>query len=257
MRIWRRFRQLPALVVLAGIIVLVLAAANLVRAGHAENAHAYSDQRLSSTSYRQDPMAVPDRMSALFVGDDVLAWGSGYYTYPYIVCDGLRVNCNVDGQRGTGFVNSGQADGIGNSRLIDRLPRDRSNFSADLVVVDAGRNDLQAGTPAFGEGVGEYLRAVRESWPRAQIVTIVPWVMSKTPDPAHDDIVAAVREQSDAIGGVTIDPWAEGWFDDLDGSETRSADDLRPNQAGHVLIGKKLSESLQRLGVSDEIGGTR
>ena len=144
-----------------------------------------------------------------------------------------------------------------NARMIDRLPKDQTNYDVDLVVVDAGRNDFQAGIQAFGDALGEYLRAVRAIWPDAKVVTVVPWVMSADPGPEYADVAAVVRRQTDAVGGVTIDPLAEGGYDDADLGGLATSDGLRPTQAGHTLIGTKLVESLQRYGVEKRAGADR
>jgi hypothetical protein len=191
------------------------------------------------------------RPTALFVGDDFAAWGQGYYTYPYMVCDAFILNCNVDAQAGTGFLNNGQNYSSENLPLIDRLTKDRIFYDANLIIVDAGRNDLPADIEVFGGALEQYLRAVRGFWPEAKIVVIVPWHMSAEQDPNYAEVASAVCQRTEIVGGVCIDPLQEGWFNDVDVSKLEMSDNLHPNQAGHTLVGKMLSESLERHGLME------
>lgn len=245
-RIPQRFHILPWLVVLALIVASTLGVVNWIRMSHVEKTATAGPV---SSSYHQVPMEMQERPSALFVGDDFLTWTQGFYTYPYQVCDVFAVNCNVDAQGGTGFLNNGESYSGNNRRLIDRLPKDRGIFNADLIIIDAGRNDFPTEVEAFGGALGEYLAEVRRSWPEANIVVIVPWVMSAEQNPNYAEIASVVRQQTEMVGGVVIDPLEEGWFNDVDISELQMRDTLNPNQAGHTLIGKKLSESLERNGL--------
>jgi hypothetical protein len=97
--------------------------------------------------------------------------------------------------------------------------------------------------------LGEYLRAARAFWPEAKIVVIVPWLMSAEQDSNYAEIASVVCQQTEGVGGVCVDPLGEGWFNDVDVSKLEMPDNLHPNQAGHTLIGKKLSESLERHGL--------
>ena len=66
---------------------------------------------VTAASAQQPPvsMELTRRPSLLVVGDD---YASGYggvprNAYPYIMCNTVGVNCNVDAQTGTGLVNDG------------------------------------------------------------------------------------------------------------------------------------------------------
>jgi lysophospholipase L1-like esterase len=226
-----------------------LGLANWLRMSRIQATDLDGHRTAASSSDRQAPMERPARATALFVGDDFPAWGQGLYTYPYMVCDAFSLNCNVDAQVGTGLLNSGRDYSIGNMPLIDRIAKDRKMYEADVILVDAGRNDFPVEPEVFGEALGEYLRAARESWPEAKIVVIVPWLLSTEQEPDYAVIASVVCEQTALVDGVCIDPLAEGWLDGVDVSTIQMSDNVHPNQAGHTLLGKALSQSLERHGV--------
>jgi lysophospholipase L1-like esterase len=248
MRNLRSWRLFPSLVVLTLIVATILGVANWLRMSRVQ-AMDVDGHSATSSSDRQAPMERPERSTALFVGDDFAAWGQALYTYPYMVCDAFMLNCNVDAQVGTGFLNSGQDFSIGNSPAIDRIAKDREMYDANVIIVDAGRNDLPVGADVFGEALGQYLRSVREAWPQAKIVVIVPWLLSTEQEPDYAEIASVVCQQTAMVDGVCIDPLAEGWLNGVDVSTLQMHDNVHPNQAGHTMIGKALSESLERHGV--------
>jgi lysophospholipase L1-like esterase len=195
-------------------------------------------------------MARTQRPTALFLGDDFAAGNDVIaYAYPQMVCDLFGLNCNVDAQSGTGFVNDGRNYSTQNSRLIDRLPRDQRIYGADLVIIDMGRNDVEVGPEAFGQAMEQCLREVRRFWPAAQIVVIAPSQLSAEPYPEYADRISIGRQITDSFGGVVIDPVAEGWYDGVDVSTIETSDHIHPNLDGHWLIARNFAESLQRHGI--------
>jgi lysophospholipase L1-like esterase len=216
----------------------------------AEDAAAAAQQP-SSTPYSLAPMERTPRPTALFIGDDFAAGYEGVYVYayPYIVCDVFDLNCNVDAQSGTGFLNNGQRYSPKNSQLVDRLPRDHLIYDANLVIIDAGRNDVEVGLEGYGQAMEQYLREVKQFWPAAKIVVMAPSYMSADPYPEYADMISIMGQITESFGGVLIDPVAEGWYDGVDLSIYQAPDRKHPNQAGHQLIAQKLAESLIRRGL--------
>jgi lysophospholipase L1-like esterase len=248
MRTLPRFHTLRSSVVLLLVVVATLGALIWLRTSKVEDAAAASQQQFS-TPYRPAPMERALRPTVFFVGDDFAAGYHGVYAYPRVMCDWYGLNCNVDAQPGTGFLNNGRDYSMSNSRLIDRLPRDRRMYNANFVVIDAGRNDLAAGVEAYGRAIEQYLTEVKRIWPAAQIAVVAPWYLSAEPYPYYSDLVSAIGHITEAFGGVLIDPLAEGWYNGVDVSTIQTSDHLHPNQAGHLLIGRKLAESLQYHGL--------
>jgi lysophospholipase L1-like esterase len=244
----RQFRTLRSAVVLALVVVATLGAVIWLRISKVEDAAAASQQQFS-TPDRLAPMERTQRPTVLFVGDDFGAGYQGAYAYPQVMCDWYGLNCNVDAQPGTGFINNGRGYSMSNSRLIDRLPRDRRMYDANFVVIDAGRNDLTAGVEAYGQAMEQYLTEVRRFWPAAQIAVVAPSNLSADPPAYYAVLVSTIGHITDTFGGVLIDPVAEGWYDGVDVSTIQNPDHVHPNQAGHILIGRKLAESLQHHGL--------
>lgn len=191
------------------------------------------------------------RPSLLVMGDD---YASGYggiarNAYPYILCNAVDVNCNVDAQTGTGLLNDGRAYSPDVDRLIERLARDREWYSVDLAIIDAGRNDAQAPLTSLSRALDKYLKRVGELWPDARLVVLGPATLSKEQAPDYPLRVAAMRDVVTRHGGILIDPAAEGWYDDVDLSTIRAEDGLHPTPLGHQLIARKIAEALQRDGI--------
>lgn len=195
---------------------------------------------------RQRSMERPARQTALFLGDDFAAGqiGTYVYTYPNIVCDIMDLNCNVDAQTGTGFIADGTGAATKKYRLIDRLTADRRMYSADLIVVDAGRNDLQAGPDAVAQALSECLADVRQRWPSARLVVMAPAPFAAEPDGTFGELVSAITPITESFGGTVIDPIAEGWYAGVDRSTYVAEDGIHPTQGGQQFIAQKLSESL-------------
>ena len=129
MRILGRFHALRTFVVLAFAVVAILGVVIWLRASHVESKAA--SEQPAATPYRIVSMEGAQRPSVLFAGDEFTAGygGIGTNAYPYIVCDSIGLNCNVDAQTGTGFVNVDRVNSPGTVRLIDRLPTDRMIYA--------------------------------------------------------------------------------------------------------------------------------
>jgi lysophospholipase L1-like esterase len=250
MRIFRRFHLLRVFVVLACVAVTILGVMLWLRASHLENTAA-SVEQFADSPYRPVSMKGTQRTSALFVGDDFPA-GYGEVSrnaYPYIVCSSIGLNCNVDAQTGTGFVNDGRDHLTGTFRLIDRLQTDRKIYEANLIIVDAGRNDLDAPTDVYGAALERYLREVSQLWPAAKIVVIAPSHLSAEPYSDYTDRIPMISQIVDSARGILIDPVAERWYVGVDTSALVLPDGVHPNQRGQEFIAKKLGESLLSNGI--------
>mgnify|MGYP003380494547 CR=1 FL=1 len=121
---------------------------------------------------------------ALWVGDSFTA-GEGAdvpaaQTYPYLISAHLGWACHVDAQCGTGFVNDGYLASPDYAPLLDRLPDDARRYpAADVVIVDAGRNDAEVPIPVLQQSVTAYLTALRAAYPTARVVLIAPTLLDR------------------------------------------------------------------------------
>ena len=134
-------------------------------------------------------------------------------------------------------------------RLIDRLANDYERYNVDIVIVDAGRNDLQAPLTSLSSALDRYLTRVGQLWPDAKIVVLAPAQLTNEQAPDYPLRVAAMSEVVGRHRGILIDPAADGWFNDVDLSTIRAEDGLHPSPLGHQLIARKLGEALQRYGI--------
>jgi lysophospholipase L1-like esterase len=217
--------------------------------------HSSTDDVASATGAngQQPPasMELTRRPSLLVVGDD---YASGYggvprNAYPYILCNTVGVNCNVDAQTGTGLLNDGRTYSPGMHRLIDRLTTDYERYNVDIVVVDAGRNDLQAPLTSLSSTLDRYLTRVGQLWPDARVVVLAPAQLTNEQAPDYPARTAAMSDVVARHRGILIDPAADGWYNDVDLSTIRAEDGLHPSPLGHQLIARKLGEALQRYGI--------
>ena len=248
-----RFRALRTFVVLASALVFMLGGAIWLRTTHAENAPA-SVQQTSDSPYHPTPLARTQRPTALFVGDDFTAGygGIGRNAYPRMVCDVLRMNCNVDAQAGTGLIDDGRDFSDISVRLIDRLPADQRLYTADVVIVDAGRNDLEVAPEAYGKALEQFLLRVTKIWSDAKIVVIAPSYLSSNPDSNYDARISVISNVVKSFHGILIDPLAERWYEGADVSTLLLFNNVHPNQTGHEFIAEKLEQSLRNRGIGQE-----
>lgn len=240
----RILRSTIALVAIPGLLLGVL----LYRAGHKPEAPP------PEPLYGAVVLETPKRQSALFVGDDFPAGygGIGRNAYPQITCYSIGLDCGVDAQPGTGFVNDGRDYSSTTFPLIDRLPTDQKLFDPDFVIVDAGRNDNQTPAPVLASATARYFQQISRIWPAAKLIAIAPYYLSPGPDPDYGTRIELLHPIVADHGGLLIDPAAEGWYDGVDESTMLQIDGLHPNQTGQEFIARKLAKSLQdrRIGQS-------
>src|SRR5262249_48505785 len=122
-------------------------------------------------------------------------------------------------------------------------------YSVDIVVVDAGRNDIGLPIDVYAAAMEQYLTEVARLWPSARIVVIAPSFLSVEPPHDYAERVAAIRSIVSAMGGNVIDPIAGGWYRGVDVSTLLRPDGLHPNQRGQEFLAGKLTESLSNLGI--------
>lgn len=186
---------------------------------------------------------------ALFVGDSYTAGtgaGSKAAAESCLTAAALGWTCVLDAQGGTGFLADGHNNQPYFAPLIGRVTADYVLHTPDIVVVDAGRNDDRFATSEVTAAAGRYLTRVHELWPRAKVVTIVPYFMSGNGSRTYRALASVYRSKNPRY---VIDPTGEGWIS----AKTRNltiSDRVHPNPAGHRYIASHLAADLRRLGVS-------
>lgn len=193
----------------------------------------------------------PSQPSSLWVGDSYTA-GTGASDQAHaescLTAAAMGWVCNVDAEGGTGFTANGHVNSRTFRPLPKRLAGDREQYLADVILVDAGRNDPS--TSATVTAARRYLTALRTARPQARLVLIDPYFMRSTsePNPALD---AFYRSEAAQLHAVVIDPIGEGWINHRSAHLVISADHLHPNPAGHRYIAAHLTYDLRRLGLSN------
>jgi len=192
-------------------------------------------------------------VTALWVGDSFTR-GEGAdvpeeQTYPYLVSARLGWQCHVDAQNGTGFVNDGFLAGPGLAPLIDRLPGTARRVRADVVIVDAGRNDCIAAGPAVRAAVTRYLTALREAYPRARLIVVLPTLLSQWQPPEYRHVAAVLRDTGPAFGADVVDPASVAGFAGPGGGPALAClDGFHPSAAGQAHYAEVLTRLLRRAG---------
>lgn len=192
-------------------------------------------------------------VTALWVGDSFTR-GEGAdvpenQTYPYLVSARLGWQCHVDAQNGTGFVNDGFLAGPGLSALIDRLPGTARQVRADLVIVDAGRNDCIAAGPAVRAAVTGYLAALRDAYPRGRLAIVLPTLLSQWQPPEYRHVAAVLRDAGPAYGADVVDPASvAGFAAPGAGPALVCLDGFHPSAAGQAYYADVLTLLLLRVG---------
>jgi lysophospholipase L1-like esterase len=246
MSFFRRFSTLRTFAVVVSALVIALSAAIWFRMSHAEDVSSPGLQHVDSP-YQPVPLAKVRRPTALFVGDDFTAGfgGIGRNGYPRIVCNAMQMNCNVDAEVGTGFVNDGRDFSSNTFRLIDRLPADEKIYAPDVVIIDAGRNDFEVDPKLFGNALEQYLRRVVRIWPASKVVVLAPSYLSAEAYGDYGTRISVIANAVQSVGAILIDPIAEQWYGRADLSTLLLPDSFHPNQAGHQFIADKLEKSLR------------
>ena len=180
-----------------------------------------SDAPTSSPSATATPTADPV-VRSLWIGD-------GYTAQSCPAAKELGWKCRVDAQQGTGFLSDGSSFDADFATVGDRLA-DLPRKDPDVVVVDAGRNDLGVyATAAVLDAMDGYLAALRERYPDAVLVQVVPWTRADpTPDP---EVAQAVVRLMDEYDGHALDP------------------------AGTVLVGTALADAIRGLDLPVAVSG--
>jgi lysophospholipase L1-like esterase len=209
---------------------------------------------IGSPSIVQTDSSATGRPVALFVGDSFTAGTNvenPFDGYPQIITRSAHFDLELDAQGGTGFLNDGRNTGNGDTaRLIDRLPLDAKQFPrVDLLVVDAGRNDLQRPINEVAEAISKYLESAREQWPNAIMVLVVPSFISAGPWDGYPQLLAAIRGVLASADVSLVDPVADGWYNGVQPQTLLDYDRVHPNAVGNAFIAERLLGSLRQLGI--------
>lgn len=212
---------------------------------------------------------IDDTKSILFLGDSYTIGPTSLpdLGYACLTASALGWNCNLAAQAAAGYISGGPEHrtprtagnaGQESFSLFERIPRMRALYDADVVVLDAGRNDLSYGTENLDNLLVYTVERAQAAWPQARIVVIAPWLMTKVDlhaggDSTGPSVASSMEERlrSDPAfdGVVFLSPPALGWFDNEDVSALMAEDGIHPNLLGHQIIARKLTAALTAAGI--------
>lgn len=192
-------------------------------------------------------------VTALWVGDSFTR-GEGAdvpaaQTYPYLVSARLGWLCHVDAQNGTGFLNNGFLAGPGLAPLIDRLPDTARRVQADVVIVDAGRNDGAASGAELRTAITRYFAGLRAAYPQARLVVVLPTLLEVWQPLEYRHVAAVLREVGPVHGAAVVDPsGVEGFAEPGPAGALVCVDGFHPSAAGQTHYADVLTELLHSIG---------
>lgn len=162
--------------------------------------------------------------------------------YACLVGEELDWRVVLDAQGSTGFI----ADGHRRSLWFEALPERLNSTAAaandaELVVVDAGRNDYRASPEELTSAVDTYLARVAQIWPEARVVVVLPWLVATEPG-QPDWLPDAVRQAAVDAGVEVIDPEALGWADEVRDQTTE--DGIHPSEQAQHALAERFAEAL-------------
>mgnify|MGYP000221072250 CR=1 FL=1 len=185
---------------------------------------------------------------ALWIGDSYTAGtGSDLTTTSYArqVCSAMGWVCNVDAAGGTGFVAAIDEDF---APLPARLDKTYDRFFADVIIVDAGRNDGKIPDGPVRESAEAYFDRLRDYWPKAELIAILPWYLDK--EQYSDRIKVIIRDVAEKHGAKIVDPYSEGWTISSKTEAMLMPDNAHFFQPGHDLVTRRLVSAFRKLGLS-------
>jgi lysophospholipase L1-like esterase len=201
--------------------------------------------------------------TALWIGDSYTAGYHGGGVLHSGGCVASRIlhwDCSVDAEGGTGFIANGQhpknpaiANSVGRlthgfTALPARLLKDKQEHpSANFVIIDAGRNDTDSAE--LRATVTTYLTNVRELWPHATLVVVLPYWLTTGQEALGQGFNDFYRQAAMDVDAAVLDPAAKPWTHPRDVSQYISSDGVHPSGSGYFYIGSNLAEELKAVGV--------
>lgn len=267
---WRKFKAARKSTVFVAVLSIVAATCVGVATFGVRAAPSTDVERVAFDAGGPPVVRTESARSVLFIGDSY-TMGPGSmpdYGYPCVAATNLGWQCNLGVQPATGYISGGEGHRLPkvlgaldetSTSLSERFPRLRQLHRADIVVLDAGRNDFQFGPIYLRNLFVVTLRRAIESWPNSRIVVIAPWFATEpiveVPDGGgitYGRYLEETLRSFPEFNAVTfIDPGSLGWFVGMDIAPFMADDGIHPNIAGNKLIGDLLTTELIRNGFAD------
>lgn len=165
-------------------------------------------------------------------GNGVRAWPS--IAWDLLAAEGVEVDADVAAEGGAGY---GQR-GVRGSVFQDLTARAVRRGDA-LVVFFGSRNDQPVDPRRLPGLAADTFLLVRYAAPAAKILVIGPPWPTASPPPAVLTIRDSLRDQAAAVGGVFVDPIAQGWF--VGRPDLIGPDGVHPTDAGHAYMAARIA----------------
>jgi lysophospholipase L1-like esterase len=193
-------------------------------------------------------------LAVLWLGDSfVNGDGADGMNYPSLLAPRLGWVVNRDAQGGSGFVADGRRANPSYTRLIDRLDSDTKRYTADLVIIDAGRNDNAVPAAKLNRAIRKYLRAVHTAYPNARIAVVLPTFLT----PANPDLLRigeSLKRLAAPYDAVIIDPVGGKWVKSPAAMRRFiGPDHTHPNQSGQHWFADHFFLEFKANGLADLI----
>ena len=143
--------------------------------------------------------------------------------------------------------------------LGERFPRLRELYTANVVVLDAGRADVRFDMADVRNAFEHTVRLAMEAWPDSRIVVIAPFLISQPairPPGASgqtigQELESVLRSSPDFDAVTLIDPGALKWFDGVDTSPYTADDGVHPNVKGEEKMAEWVTAALTHAGLAN------
>jgi lysophospholipase L1-like esterase len=116
------------------------------------------------------------------------------------------------------------------------------------VIIDAGRNDGIAAELGLRAAVSRYLAALREAYPRARLIVVLPTLLDPVQPAEYHRIAVVLRQIAQAHGAEVVDPGCdEGFAESGDGPDLICVDRFHPSATGQEHYADVLTRLLRAL----------
>ncbi|GAB2570967.1 SGNH/GDSL hydrolase family protein [Microlunatus antarcticus] len=191
-------------------------------------------------------LVLPKNPDVLVLGD---SYTEGYGAEPetkgwaYLVGKPLGWKVTVNGVGGTGYVNPGPRN---EGTYLQRLAGVQGG-TFDLVVLQGGSNDRDTPYLALTDAVSRTVDAVRAKFPGTAVLLMGPATPYGKPDGPRLVAQCVLAGYGTQQHLPFVDPLAESWFVDGDGSRYANPVNGHPSNAGYRVIAGRFETDVRVL----------
>jgi hypothetical protein len=184
---------------------------------------------------------------SLWIGDSFTAGpaNNGQIGEAIATSVALGWQTDMDTEAGTGFVARGPRKHPPGRPVTARIANDAASFAGvDVVVIDAGRNDIGQPEAKVRHAVVSSFKAVAKEFPRSAVVVIAPFRLTSNRD-SYLPVRRLLRQQAKRYHWAFVDPIAEGWINRASARLVKR-DGTLPDRKGYDYIVAHLAPAIER-----------